>query len=281
MSRLSIRDHNRYREGMTYVYPVVSRRARGVSVGVNLHPNNACNWRCVYCQVPGLIRGKGPLVDLERLRRELWLLLEDIVRSDFMERHVDPESRRLNDIAFSGNGEPTNSPDFPAALEIVAEALNEFELTKKIKVVLITNGSLVDRPSVAAALPRLAELGGEVWFKLDSATKEGLRSINSVTMDPDEHLRRLRRCAALCPTWIQTCAFAWEGQSRFGEQQAYLAAIRDLVSEKVPLRGVLLYGLARKSYQPEAPFLTQLGKEELEELGAKIRAAGLETRVSP
>ena len=52
---------------MTYVYPVVSRRAGGVSVGINLNPNNACNWRCVYCQVPGLTFGKGPQVDLTRL----------------------------------------------------------------------------------------------------------------------------------------------------------------------------------------------------------------------
>ena len=50
-------DHSRDAAGLKYVYPVVSRRAEGVSVGINLNPNNACNWRCVYCQVPDLVLG--------------------------------------------------------------------------------------------------------------------------------------------------------------------------------------------------------------------------------
>ncbi len=49
---LSASDHDRDATGMQYVYAVVSRRAGGVSVGINLNPNNACNWACVYCQVP-------------------------------------------------------------------------------------------------------------------------------------------------------------------------------------------------------------------------------------
>jgi hypothetical protein len=64
-------DHNRSFIDMTYVYPVVSRRAGGVSVGINLNPNNACNWHCAYCQVPGLVRGAAPEIDLALLAREL------------------------------------------------------------------------------------------------------------------------------------------------------------------------------------------------------------------
>ena len=60
MPRLTVTDHSRDSAGMTYVYPVVSRRAGGVSVGINLNPNNACNWACVYCQVPDLARGTAP-----------------------------------------------------------------------------------------------------------------------------------------------------------------------------------------------------------------------------
>jgi len=42
--QLTIHNHNRDSAGYAYVYPVVSRRAGGVSVGINLNPNNACNW---------------------------------------------------------------------------------------------------------------------------------------------------------------------------------------------------------------------------------------------
>ena len=83
---LGVEDHDRGAAGLEYVYPVVSRRARGVSVGVNLNPNDACNWRCVYCQVPGLVRGAAPEIDLARLEHELRGLLLEIARGDWLAR---------------------------------------------------------------------------------------------------------------------------------------------------------------------------------------------------
>ena len=110
-------DHARDAAGLLYVYPVVSRRAEGVSVGINLNTNDACNWRCVYCQVPGLVRGKAPEVDLARLERELRGMLAEIARTDWLARNAPEGARRLNDVAFSGNGEPTSSPRFAEAVE--------------------------------------------------------------------------------------------------------------------------------------------------------------------
>src|SRR5512147_826880 len=101
---------------MTYVYPVVSRRAGGVSIGINLNPNNACNWRCIYCQVPDLKRGGPPPLDLAQLEDELRRLLEDIVHGGFMAQRVPEDLRVLADVAFSGNGEPTSAPEFPQAV---------------------------------------------------------------------------------------------------------------------------------------------------------------------
>lgn len=281
MSRLTTTNHDRDSAGMTYVYPVVSRRARGVSVGINLNPNNACNWRCVYCQVPDLVRGKAPPIDLDQLRTELDALLRDVVEGDFMTRQVPEGSRRLNDVAFSGNGEATTSAEFPAALEVVAEALERFGLLGQIKVVLISNGSMHGQPRVQEALTRLAELNGEVWFKLDSATKEGLSAINSVAMDPAAHLARLRQCAERCPTWIQTCVFSRGGEPPDErELSTYLSALRELIEDGVSLRGVLLYSLARPSFQPEAEELGRLEQEWLDAFAARIEALGLEVRAS-
>jgi wyosine [tRNA(Phe)-imidazoG37] synthetase (radical SAM superfamily) len=267
---------------MVHVYPVVSRRSRGLSVGINLNTNDACNWRCIYCQVPGLVRGKAPDVDLELLGRELRGFLGSVVRGDFLERCVPPESRRLNDVAFSGNGEPTSSPRFGEAVDLVARVRAELGIGPEVKTVLITNGSLVDQPAVASALERLARIQGEVWFKLDGATREAFERINSTAIDPTAHLARLRRCAALCPTWIQTCWFALDGaEPDAREREAYLDALRALARERVPVKGVLLYGIARPSYQPEAPRLSRLPAERLEAFAREIEAAGLEARVSP
>ena len=67
MTHLTITDHSRVFNNFTYIYPVVSRRSEGVSLGINLNINNACNWRCVYCQVEGLVRGKPEPINLDKL----------------------------------------------------------------------------------------------------------------------------------------------------------------------------------------------------------------------
>lgn len=280
--RLRVEQHDRDALGLTYVYPVVSRRARGLSIGVNLNPNNACNYRCVYCQVPELRFGKGPAIELPLLERELRGLLDDVVNGDFMERQVPEDSRRLNDVAFSGNGEPTSSPDFARAVEVVGQVLSSFDLVGRIKLVLITNGTLVDRPEVEAGIHRMKALGGEVWFKLDSATREGTQRINDNGSSMETRIQRLARVASVCPTWLQTCVFAVDGaRPSEDEQRAYCELVRRLLAEQVPLAGVLLYGLSRPSMQPEAPRLSKVPEAFLREYAARIAALGLPVSVSP
>ncbi|MBS0329249.1 MAG: radical SAM protein, partial [Proteobacteria bacterium] len=265
-----------------YVYPVVSRRAGGVSVGINLNPNNACNWACVYCQVPNLTRGTAPDIDLAQLENELRTLLTDILRGDFMQTRVPEGARRLNDIALSGNGEPTSAREFPQVIECIGRVMADFDLIEKIKLVLITNGSLADRPRVQAGLRKMATLNGEVWFKFDSATASGMRAINQTRIAPDRQFERLVTTARLCPTWLQTCVFARDGAPpTAAEQAAYLNAVERLRVHGIPVRGVLLYGLARPSMQPQADRLSALPAAWLDTFADAIRAAGLPVKVSP
>ncbi len=280
--RLEVHDHDRDRAGLTYVYPVVSRRAGGVSIGVNLNPNNACNWRCVYCQVPNLVFGNGPPIDLAQLERELEGLLREVLAPGWMERNVPDGARRLNDVAISGNGEPTSSPHFVDAVRAIGRVLERVELAGRIRVVLITNGSLAHKPEVQRGLSELAELGGEVWFKLDSATEEGQRRINSVALGVERTRTNLELAARAAPTWIQTCVFARNGlEPSRAERDAYLGFVGDFARRGIPLRGVLLYGIARESHQPEAPELAPLPAPWLEAFAGEIRARGLEVRVTP
>ena len=274
-------NHDRDAAGMTYVYPVVSRRAGGVSIGINLNPNHACNWACVYCQVPDLVRGTAPPVNIAQLESELRAMLHDIVHGDFMQTQVAEGMRRLNDIALSGNGEPTSAREFPAVIELIGALLAEFELLGKIKLVLITNGSLIDRKAVQAGLRTMSRLNGEVWFKLDSATAAGMRAINQTRIAPERAFERLRTAAGLCPTWLQTCMFALDGAPpSAGEQEAYLALVHRIREARIAVRGVLLYGLARPSMQPQAARLAALPASWLEDFAARIRQAGLAVKVS-
>jgi wyosine [tRNA(Phe)-imidazoG37] synthetase (radical SAM superfamily) len=278
---LTTSNHDRDSTGMTYVYPVVSRRAGGVSLGVNLNPNNACNWRCIYCQVPNLTRGGPPPVDLALLEDELRRMLSDIFSGDFMARAVPEDMRRLNDIALSGNGEPTSAPEFPAVVELIAKVLADFALIGKLKLVLISNGSLAHKAYVQAGLRKLATLNGEVWFKFDRATRAGLLLANDTETDPERHYQRLKTVASLCPTWLQTCMFALDGAAPAAtELDAWLALLARAKSERLPLRGILLYGLARPSLQAEAPRLGRLSEDWLRALAARAEKLGWVVRVS-
>lgn len=279
---LTTTDHSRDAAGMTYVYPVVSRRAGGVSVGINLNPNNACNWRCIYCQVPGLTRGAAPEIDLTLLERELDGFLQELLHGDFMETLVPESARRINDIALSGNGEPTSARAFVEVVELIGRVMARFDLIGKIKLVLITNGSLLDKMYVQAGLQRMRALDGEIWFKLDSATREGLRRINHAELNPERVFFNLQTAAGLCATWLQSCMFAIDGAAPSEtEQQAYLDFVRRIVTQALPVQGVLLYGLARASQQAEAPRLSALSADWLERFAEKIRACGLAVKVSP
>ena len=276
---LTVEDHRRDGMGMTYVYPVVSRRAGGVSVGINLNPNNACNWRCIYCQVPGLTRGGPPPLDLRCLEDELRCMLDGISHGGFMAECVPEGLRRLADVAFSGNGEPTSAREFPAAVATVARLLNEFGLDGQVKIRLITNGSLLERASAREGIARIGQAGGEVWFKLDAATPAAILRINGTRQKPEAVLRRLALCAELCETWVQSCFFALDGKPpRARDIASYLGMLE---AAKAGIVGVHVYGMARPSCQREAPMLGRLPAAWLEALAMRIRTLGLTVKVSP
>ena len=279
--QLTTADHDRGRIGKTYVYPVLSRRARGLSVGINLNPNRACNWRCVYCQVPGLVAGNAPRIDLELLETELRDFLDPKVLGAWLAKHAPEGSRELRDLALSGDGESTSAVEFPDVVELVGELMREFGHAGRVPLTLITNGSLVQQPLVQAGLAGIARLAGRVWFKVDSATDEGLRALNSSALGAGKQRRNLVTCARLTPTWIQTIALARQGLPPSDvECAAYLDLVRGLVAERIPLKGVLLYGYARPSQQPEAPELAALPREWMEGYADEIRAAGLPVELS-
>jgi wyosine [tRNA(Phe)-imidazoG37] synthetase (radical SAM superfamily) len=273
-------DHNRDVTGMTYIYPVVSRRAQGVSVGINLNVNNACNWRCIYCQVPNLTRGGPPAIELAQLKQELNSMMQALLHGDFMQRYVAESDRRLMDIAFSGNGEPTTCKQFGEVLDIVAEVMQQYDLIQQdVKVRLITNGSQMDKVEVQAWMKKLAQINGEVWFKIDAGNRAGFARINDIQMTPEAHIKRLKTCAALCPTLVQTCMFALDGIAPSEADIAdYLALIKQVSTE---IKGVHLYSVARPSYQPEAPRLGRLDEAWLNQMAERIGTLAIPVYVNP
>ncbi len=278
---LNSTDHRRDIVGLRYVYPVVSRRAGGVSVGINLNTNNACNWRCIYCQVPDLQRGTAPQLDIGVLEYELRNFLHELLHGDFMQRRVPEGVRRINDIALSGNGEPTSAEEFAQVIALIAKLKQELALPADIKLVLITNGSLIFRENVQQGLRHMAQLNGEVWFKLDRASKEGMQRINDTRTSLAKVRENLATAIGLCPTWLQTCWFALDGAAPSQQDEDdYLDFVAALLRDGIKLQGVLLYTLARPSLQAEAPRLAALSQDQMESFAKRIRALGVETKVA-
>lgn len=280
-SPLEVTDHSRASAGLRYVYPVVSRRAQGLSIGINLNTNNACNWACRYCQVPNLVRGAAPLVDIPLLKSELSGFLTEVLEGDFMQRRVPEDLRRLNDIAFSGNGEPTASPDFASAVECVLNEVAKRTFHSPLKLVVISNGSFVTREPIQSALKQLAAARGELWFKLDRGLMANRQHVNDVELSDHLVLERLKVVSSLIPVWLQTCLFREDGMPPLdNERQAYVDLVRQALQDGTQLQGVMLYTLARPSLQPGAEHLSAMSEQEMQSWAQPLRERGLEVRVS-
>jgi wyosine [tRNA(Phe)-imidazoG37] synthetase (radical SAM superfamily) len=282
VSKLTTANHRSDIVGLKYVYPVISRRMGGLSIGINFNTNNACNWRCIYCQVPDLKIGAAPEMNFPLLENELRFFLDDVLKGDFYERfQVDEDKRVIKDIAIAGNGEPTSLKEFARAVELIGKIATEAGVFPYSNFVLITNGSLVHHAKVQAGLKILKSYGGEVWFKLDSATEEGRALINNSGQSCKASVENLMLSAALCPTKLQTCLFDYDKQGWSDkERQAFLGLLKSIKKTGCELRQMLLYTIARPSLQPEAAQLAPLSAETLNEFADEIRLLGFDVSVS-
>ena len=241
---LHAEDHDRNIFDSKYVYPVVSRRAGGLSLGVNLNTNNACNWQCIYCEIPNLTRGGPEPIEVELLKDELNFWIDQIINSNFLKENTPPGTT-FADVALSGNGEPTAAPEFLYVLEIIIASLKAHKLIDKIPVRLITNGSFISKKK--ECLNIFNRYHGEVWFKIDAADEGSIKLINQVNLDPNSMINNLKTCAEACQTVIQTCLLKINHQVPTND---FLKNYSRLIKpyEKL-IKKIDLYSLARPSLQ--------------------------------
>jgi wyosine [tRNA(Phe)-imidazoG37] synthetase (radical SAM superfamily) len=280
-NKLTVTDHNRNVTGLTYVYPVLSRRAGGLSIGINFNINNACNWRCIYCQVPDLTLGAAPEIDLELLAKELRLFLEDVLHGDFYERMAVPyEQRVIKDIAMAGNGEPTSLTNFDIAVQVIGDIATELDIFPESHFVLITNGSLIHRSTVQAGLKVLNHFGGEVWFKMDSGTAEGRAAVNRSAQTNEAVLKNITLAAQSCPTKIQICLVDYQQHGFLASEHEGFLELLTTIRATTLIQNVTIYTLARPSQQPEAIDLQPMPLEIMQDFAQDIRQLGFDVTVT-
>ncbi|MFI4875219.1 MAG: radical SAM protein, partial [Blastopirellula sp. JB062] len=117
--------HQRSFDDNKFVYPVLSRRSRGLSIGVNLNPDKICNFDCIYCQVNRRKESETRFVETDRYFQEVDEMLRLASAGEIWKTPKFAETpshlRRVNDIAFSGDGEPTTYRNFDELVERTAE----------------------------------------------------------------------------------------------------------------------------------------------------------------
>lgn len=288
---LTVEDHSRCYRDFLYVYPVISRRSRGLSIGINLNPDKLCNFDCVYCEVDRRTSPRVDQVDLAIIRQELETMVEQVRtgRLPFLPPPASPlaapllSSARLSsvikDFAFSGDGEPTLAPNFAECVQTVADVKRQ-EGLHETKIVLITNATGLDKAEVQRGLEWLDQNQGEIWAKLDAGESAYYREIDRSSVSFDRILRNLLITAQKRPIVIQTLFLRWQGQMMSpAEFDAYCQRLIELVRQGAQIKEVHAYTIARPTPEPEA---LALPERELERLAGEIRKkTGLVVQVFP
>ncbi len=272
---LDFKDHRRELLANRYVYAVVSRRARGLSIGLNLNPDKVCNFDCPYCQVDRTTPGGPSEVDVAALAGELERLLALVAAGALWSTPpfdtVAPELRRVADLAFAGDGEPTTPREFPAAARAVREARDRHRLAVPIR--LLTNATLLERERVHSALAEIDEL----WCKLDAGTPAYFQKVDGTRFPFARILENLLRIARERPIVIQSLFLTWRGVGPdHDEIEAWCGRLRDLVAGGGRIDLVQVYTVSRP---PADKTIGALAPGHLEAIAARARALGLRAEV--
>jgi wyosine [tRNA(Phe)-imidazoG37] synthetase (radical SAM superfamily) len=234
--------HNRF------VYIVVSPRARGLSVGVNLNPDKECQFNCIYCEVDRAASPGGPKLDIGQMALELKSTL-DLVRSGRLRelhayRKLPDDLLRLRHVALSGDGEPTLAPNFADALQAVlhVRALGGFPF---FNLVLITNAMGLDLPSVARGIGHLTQQD-EIWAKLDGGTPGYLAKVNGAVVPLEKVLSNILRVGRQRPIVIQSLFPSINGQEPpLDEVEQYARRLQKLKDDGAQIALVQIYSATR------------------------------------
>lgn len=263
-----------------FVYAVISPRARGLSVGVNMNPDHRCNFDCAYCEVDRTAQARATWLDVPVMLTELEQTLALVHSGGLQERpryqHVPAELLELRHVTLSGDGEPTLCPNFVEAVEAVVHlrARRRFPF---FKLVLLTNVSGLNRPEVNAALELLTPRD-EVWAKLDAGTQEYMDRVNRPDCPLEKVLANILRLALLRPVIIQSLfpAIHGEGPSAL-EIEAYVQRLCELKDAGAQIPLVQIYSATRPTAHPECGHLPL---RTLSDIAQRVRAvSGLRAEV--
>lgn len=274
-------DHSRTFHENKFVYPVLSRRSQGISIGINLNPDKVCNFDCIYCQVDRTSQAETRFVETDRLLVELDHMFQLVSSGELYQDEkfadVPAELRRLNDLAFSGDGEPTTYRNFDEIVQAVAD-LKLKHKQGDVKMVLITNASMFHRPNVQKALEVLDANNGEVWAKLEAGTEEYFQLVERTKIPFRQILDNITAAAKLRPVVIQSLFMKINGDAPAeAEIEAFCDRLNEITNGSGQIKLVQIYTVVRP---PAESFVTSLSDAAVDQIAATVtERTGLATDV--
>ncbi len=229
-----------------FVYLVVSARAKGLSVGINLNPLLRCTFNCRYCEVDRNPKNCDPRLDVDRMSEELRQML-DLAKPNWLRQwpryaKLPEDLLQVKHVALSGDGEPTLSDSFVEGMQAVAHvrAIRGF-----FKIVLLTNSSTLDRPQTQLGLKFLTR-EDEIWAKLDGGTQKYLQRVNGGMVQLDKVLLNILLVAKRRPVVIQSLFPAIDGKIPPPEEiQEYALRLKELKEAGADIPLVQIYSATR------------------------------------
>jgi wyosine [tRNA(Phe)-imidazoG37] synthetase (radical SAM superfamily) len=243
-----------------YVYVARSRRARGLSLGIDLTPQGHCSFSCIYCQAT------HPPPREPNLRVDL-----DVLRADLVATLASAQAPELRDLVFAGSGEPTAAPNFDEAAGVITEVCRSARFDRPMRI--FTNGRHLDQARVCDALEQWVDAGGEIWVKLDGASDATLEAVNGRKLDAAKHLEGLWQFARRREVGIQTMLIEGEGlASAESVAEEVIDAVAAGLARGARVKAAHLLTLARIPSAPEqAERLRAISDERLENLARRMR----------
>ena len=263
-----------------FVYLVISPRAGGLSIGVNVNPIVKCNLNCMYCEIDRGKRAAVPHFDAQRMAAELHATFGLAYTGRLQQKpryaNLPQELLQVRHVALSGDGEPTLSTHFVEALHVITH-LRLVGGLPYFKIVLLTNSTALDRPKVQYGLKFLTRTD-EIWAKLDGGTQEYLNRLNGTTIPLAKIMDNILLVARRRPVVIQSLFPAIDGaHPSANEIKEYAQRLKELKEAGADISLVQIYSATRPMARTGC---THLPLKSLSQIARTVRrVAGLRAEV--
>lgn len=249
------------------IFGPVSSRRLGVSLGINLLPNDSkfCNFNCIYCECGWTQQDQQKRAHFhprEEVKEALNNKLAD----------MKTKNEPLDVITYAGNGEPTLHPEFSNIIDDTIALRNQY--FPEADIAVLSNGTKTGNPKVFNALNKIEKN----ILKLDAGTDQTCQLINQPVGKFDlhqylENLKKFNKKVIIQSLFLKGFVDGhFVDNSTDQEVDAWLGIIKDIEPSLV-----MIYTYRRDT---PADQLEKISLDKLNEIAKKVEAMGIDTQVS-